>query len=500
MHRFMTPCLSMLAILILASPAAALKPVDDFEVGPFFFQTTGGYQQHTVTVADYAGHMYDMTRRIKLQPATGSDNIAVQLALSGADDALEATFVGGGYVNIGFDWGLPFDVTENGLYDRVEVAYRNVSPDAFFSFYIGDDNTVCANERFPDAGPGVVSWPLDFCADTVDPTAATLLGVRLVSNGDDATFEVTDIRLLRSDAIIADITREFVATMVPPIPSPPLTWTTFDPSDLALYHVGLVFEDVDNGGYVPEASANLVREEFHGGALVRSNLAWLDFVEPGNVNFRLTMDLMPGDGWTPSITYPPDPIHGPTDVTVATGVTLTDNSGLARGTSLMRFAIAADPVQDYAFTDVQVQVSDAGGLPQNRLEISFRLEANAPFLAEEPLLDITWFADWQDSGTLTGVLAPDDRALGAPTLVAMPNLTSSTTRLRASRPFARGETVAIFDVAGRLVRQFAPSIGAQSLVWDGRDRFGATVASGTYLAQWRGVTGPGAVAKVVKLR
>ena len=85
-------------------------------------------------------------------------------------------------------------------------------------------------------------------------------------------------------------------------------------------------------------------------------------------------------------------------------------------------------------------------------------------------------------------------------LVAAPSLTHASTQLRASRPFAVGETIRIYDVSGRLVRELAPPVGGEAMVWDGRDALGVPVASGTYLASWRGRSGQAAVARIVKLR
>ncbi len=486
-------------MLAVAIPAAALKPIDDFEAGPFFFQTTGAYQEHFVPVFQHAGHVYTSTRKVVLEPASGSATISAQLSLTGGDDAANVTFTGGGRVRFAYHWEVPYDITEDGAYDRIEVAYNAVTPGAYFSFGIGNVGTFCGVERFPDAGPGVVSWPIDFCNQIIDPTQAIAMVLYLNAGGGDASFEVTDVRFMRSGAIIADITRDFLATQVPPIPSSPLSWRAFDHVLQPLFGTALVFESVSDGGTIPALTADLQQESFHGGDIVRSTVTWQEPGEPSFVEFLISFELTPADGLTPQIDYPPDPFIGATDFSVLLGVMLYDENGISHGTSMIRLVVTCNPAHEYEFVDVQAVVTDSGARSNDRLEVSFILESEGDFDPEEPFFDMVWMADWEDQ-TLTGVGDPVVIGGGPRTLVAAPSLTSSSTTLRASRPFAAGETIAIYDISGRLVRKLAPPVGAGAMVWDGRDRSGNPAASGTYLARWQGRSGAAAVARVVRVR
>jgi hypothetical protein len=65
-----------------------------------------------------------------------------------------------------------------------------------------------------------------------------------------------------------------------------------------------------------------------------------------------------------------------------------------------------------------------------------------------------------------------------------PNPFNPTTRIQIAVPQAEQWTLAIYNVAGQLVRRFDGATGGPERVtvtWDGRDAGGAPVASGVYL-------------------
>jgi len=71
-------------------------------------------------------------------------------------------------------------------------------------------------------------------------------------------------------------------------------------------------------------------------------------------------------------------------------------------------------------------------------------------------------------------------------ITASPNPSAAETRIEFRVPSEGPATVALYDVGGRLVRRlFAGSAsgGSQVVRWDGRDRHGAAVATGLYLAR-----------------
>lgn len=85
-----------------------------------------------------------------------------------------------------------------------------------------------------------------------------------------------------------------------------------------------------------------------------------------------------------------------------------------------------------------------------------------------------------------------------------PNPFAESTAIRFAIPAsgARSTTVAVYDLAGRLVRELASgprSAGSHTVTWDGRDSAGRRVAAGVYLTRVE-ADGETAVRKVVHLR
>jgi hypothetical protein len=68
---------------------------------------------------------------------------------------------------------------------------------------------------------------------------------------------------------------------------------------------------------------------------------------------------------------------------------------------------------------------------------------------------------------------------------AEPSVTKTASTLRLARGPAAAATIAIFDVAGRSVRQLELAAGQQQAHWDGRDQQGTPVADGVYFARLR---------------
>lgn len=83
-------------------------------------------------------------------------------------------------------------------------------------------------------------------------------------------------------------------------------------------------------------------------------------------------------------------------------------------------------------------------------------------------------------------------------IVTMPNPFRGRTYFSLPAPYHR-ETVRIYSVRGRLVREIVPSSGSSGVVWDGRDTRGAHVAAGTYLYRV-GTTNAFTAGKIVLLR
>lgn len=71
---------------------------------------------------------------------------------------------------------------------------------------------------------------------------------------------------------------------------------------------------------------------------------------------------------------------------------------------------------------------------------------------------------------------------------AVPNPFNPQTNVRFSLPAAQSVNLSVYDVQGRLVRTLVDGVrqaGLNDVLWDGRDRSGRDVASGTYFARLR---------------
>ncbi|MBZ0269875.1 hypothetical protein K8I85_17120 [bacterium] len=152
------------------------------------------------------------------------------------------------------------------------------------------------------------------------------------------------------------------------------------------------------------------------------------------------------------------------------------------------------------------------GVPEDSLSASFTIEANSLPLGIgadsngskdfEGALDEV--AVYGYACTAAEVAAMAAVATGVPPIaalqriVAAPNPFRARTHFVVPAPYDR-ETVRIYNVHGRLVRELVPARGSNGAVWDGRDTRGARVAAGTYLYRV-GTTEAVTAGKVVLLR
>lgn len=94
-----------------------------------------------------------------------------------------------------------------------------------------------------------------------------------------------------------------------------------------------------------------------------------------------------------------------------------------------------------------------------------------------------WEGEWTSLGGIVGVAEP---ANGAGVLTASPNPFNPRTTIRFALPHAGAARLAVYDLAGRLVRTLVDGSlpqGASEVVWDGRDAAGRSVATGAYVAR-----------------
>lgn len=487
--------LGFLVLVPLGGPVRAIEPIDDFEVGPFAFQSVGGYQDNTVVIPFAAGHVITPERGVVLEPADGSAVVSVQLSTGVGDDAVVQSLADGSRTRLVYDFGSSQDLTAGGVYDRIEVHYDHVTPGSYFSLGIGDDMAFCSNERFPSGNPGVVTWPLDYCSSLVQPTDVERVILYCRAFEGDAEFEVSSIRLMRSGAYVPQIVREFLAIDVPPLPTPPIPWTLLTEAGEPLFEASMVLDVAEaDDGTTPPLRIETAAVPFGDGSQVRSTIRVQDNGDPPfAVAFGLSFALDASGAGTP--VFSPD-IEQDTnlfDVTLATTIDVEDGRSLL-GDAAVRLGLSIPPLQPFVLTDLAASVTADG-----TLEVRLEMISDGTSEPDEPLLEIVWESDWREE-TVTGVGSPVAVGPAARSLVAAPNVTTSSTTLRPSQVFGAGATVRIYDVAGRLVRELSPAVGGQALVWDGRDAGGMATASGTYLVRWREPGGETATARVVRVR
>ncbi len=493
--------LTMITLAAFAMPAASLGPIDDFEVAPFFYQTTGVDQEYVVNV-DAPGHVIDSPRRVHLEPESASDFVSVQLVPTYGDDAAEVLIIGDGRVRFEYNWGFAYDLTQSGAFDRIDVEFSFITPGAIVGIGIGDDFLICVDDQIPGGTSGTLSWDLeDWCATFPAENVATRIILYLDANGSDAMFEVTDVRLHRVGAIQPDLDGHFTATAAPPLPSSPLAWSTYDWTAQPLVRTDVIFQSI-----VPDMGTTDLTGDFQvlnalGGEIGHSSIMWND---PGGffeAQFLMSIDFSPANGWTPEIIYPPDPVHGEGGMVITTGVLLRDGGGAPRGTSCIRMVFTEGIWQDLTFENVSVNTtSSSKQAVQDGIDLSFILiPSNFDYVF--PLFEVEWIYDWVAIDP-TGVATPRPIADAPFTLVVSPSVTrgGGGTEIRASRPLDDPATVQIYNVAGRLIRDLQLPGGATSVHWDGRNASGAAAASGPYFARVQGSSGSSAVARLVRVK
>jgi hypothetical protein len=485
--------LASLALAALTVPTLAITPIDDFEVGPFAFQSVGAYQEHDVVISGWFGHVITPVREVRLEPGTAGTTITTQLSTTFGNDSATTTILGNGRQRFFYDFQTPIDLTDGGVYDRIEVDYTFITPGAYLTMALGGPAGFCSNERYPTANPGVLTWSLPVC-QSIPPDAIDLIAVGCVSPGGDAEFRIRSVRLGRSGAYVPQIVRDFIAIEVPPLPSPPFPWTLLDALGQPLYDAALVIESASADGVIPELMIETAAEPFHGGSRVRSSVALVDDgLLPDVVQMELVFTLESTGSGTPAFaTVAPPAING-ADALVTATIGVSDQRAPV-GDSAVRLGLAVPPEQPYVIGAIAAEATS-----DSQLEVAIALRGGSSYEPDAPLLEIIWETDWRED-TVTGVASPAAVGPAARSLVAAPSVTTSSTTLRPSQPFASGATVRIYDVAGRLVRELAPPVGGQALVWDGRDGGGVPASSGTYLARWREPTGEAATARIVRVR
>ena len=489
--------LTTFAVVTMTSPAAALIPIDDFEIDSFTLLSSRSNNCvfDTLGLSGYEPHVISPSRRVAVC-GVGQQLSAVQLdAGSQIDDRLRF-FPGGNptdFLRITYDWGYPRTLTYGGVLNRIEVDLKVGVPGGTVTIWIGD----ASGSAFvvEDASvPGVLTYPLsDFPG--VDVNLATRIHVDVESSGQQGYFEIADIRL-RGDgywgvAQTVNFVGDFVAIDWPPIPSPPLSWRMTDAEGSWLYRTNMAITRADDGGTInPCMHADWSEAAALGGEIAGVIFMGIDPEPFIDTNLELTIDLATAIrlGPIPQIVGEPSLTTSQFGFLITFPVVLTDDAGNELGRSETR--ILFDVLEGQPLTIENVTLAPGGGAMSgwtNGFVLAFTMDVIDVVDLEEPLFEAMWIADWSpqsetDVDATTEAIAASNPII----LAAWPSVTREGTEIRLSLPFPTDGSVEIIDVSGRRVRALTAPRGAFSVHWDGRDERGILTGSGLFFARLLG--------------
>ncbi len=486
MSRSRVPvALSHALVLALASPALALSPIDDFERGGFSFTSSSAYQEHVVPIPAHTSHAIAPQRTIVLAPDGGVASARKTLYDSNHDNVLEVLAEANGSVRVRWDLGSVRDLTFLGQVDRFVVDMESAP----------EGGQVTAILVGPGGGEGVTKptnggQTLEFHFSEwgfADPTAVDTIAFRF--DAAEGYYRVAEIRLRRTGSLDVNFLGMFVATQVPPIPSPPLEWRTHHLSLFPLVTNRVVIQDAVSA-ITPQVSADW--EEVAFGRSVTS-FAWSDGKPFSDTTFRISAEFT-GSRGNVCVVFPPDPIHDELGFLLEFPIVVVAPGGAIVGESLTRWHFDVDPRQGAIFPYVTVT---PGLGSSNGFEITFDYTSTGGVESSYPLFDATWISDWNLTQVTDAPAIPPVAAIG-PALRARPSVTRGGTELVASRPFGPGARISVHDVTGRRLRTIHAPAGARTVRWDGDGPDGAAPA-GVYFLRLEDAAGS-AAARVTRVR
>ncbi len=481
-----------LLLPLLTGPAAAFDPVDDFERG-FFTESAFVDEVHDIAIPASDGHAMHPIRTLILDSDGGLVYATNTSTTPFPDYALLAYAAGTGSVSMRWDWGSSRDLTAFGTIDRIEMLVGGSPPGGQITTTLTDLSGSESVTRPTSGGLELLAYPLgDWMV--VDPTAARSLTVRFAGGEDHYT--VSEIRFRRVGSVDVDLIGDFVATAVPPLPSPPLRYRVLDDLANPLYRADVVIRDAVAEGPV-EMTASWREQLGVAGDQGVTEFQWNPAGEFQNTAFTFSIDFTSADGFAPEA-WPPDPyLDDPTSFSLAFPVRALDG-GATVGTSNTLLLFDIHPGQGLEFSSAAVTPRRSTGAWTTGFDVLFELGQVSGVELELPLLITTWIADWVPADAV-GVggsgTAPGPRLH----LVARPSPTRGRTEIGSNRPFTAHTQLCIHDVAGRLVRALIPWSGAEHVVWDGRDRSGMPVPAGVYFVRLQEPSGEVA-ARVIQVR
>lgn len=493
-------------LAVAPAGAALLTPIDDCEVGAFSVQTNQGAEvQQPVNLPGHPSHAIASQRTVKIAASNQPGPFTFASLTPGAGDSfVSISIADGGYCDLVYDWGAPKDLTFGGTMQWIEMdVFAPMQQDQITMTVSDGVSQTGFSQGFQFGGRETLVWGVG-SLDTSVLSQATSITFHFHPGQNGTDFQVHDIRFRTLGSTPVTLAGTSVSAQTPPVPSAPLTFTPFEPSQGSpLYDANVAIADaMTDAMVVPAADWTWSKTSGLGGEWAEMSFLW---TEPGGVqatDFRISFDLAQVDGGFLPEAYPPDPIHDPASILLHFPVALRASAG---GTvqALSDTWISLDVVegQGLELRNVSVAANPVAAGWTDGFTLSFRMQLAGGGTVDPlaPLFTATWISDYSTQVTTAAHPLPGAPAgAGTLRLSAAPSVTRTGTVLRASRPLDRPAEIVIHDVTGRRVRSLPLAAGSDAVRWDGRGADGAPTAAGVYFVRLDGR--PDAATRVVRLR
>lgn len=485
------------ALLVDATPAHAQRVIDDFENRDFYIQAPGNTVSQTHAI-NAAAHCLAPNRKLTAT-ANGPSSLVIASLNAGFvyDDATVIDFVNGGEMRYVYELTGPTDLTEGGTVDRIDIRVTESTTDmVIWCWRYAPGGSLASTEYM--SGPGTATF--DLLPGNFD-TAVTRIEVWVepLNSGDDGRIQLADIRSKRDNSLTTQLQGDFVATQIPPIPSPPLIFRALDIVSQPLFEANVAIKYAEVLGIAPCARWEWGETPFYEGDLAMMRFYWDTFDAFDNMTTTIAVDLAPTGGSTPEILGTPTVLLGTEACAVTFDALIRDGGGVPIATSRTTMSFMLGKYQELTFEDEMITLNKrANG---TGFDVDFRLEGYNIEM-NEPIFEIAWHSDYSTSvptSVAEGVHPALDAGRGL-ALMAVPSITRGATEIRATRAPGTAIDIGIYDIAGRRVRTLHLARGASSIAWDGHDDEGETTPSGVYFARSQNPVVNAASTRIVRIR
>lgn len=485
--------------LLLASPALASIIIDNFETGPVSLSATMPPGPFVNSNPD-AAHCIADIREVYLNyfggGASGLMSITVT-PMQGVDDRLVVDYpLGDSEALLRYDGG-PWDLTEGGINNRMTVKVKSVSGEVHIGVQLVDGSGANDLAVINVSQATHYQIPLDHF-DDVDLTDVEEIWIYMI--GDDATIEVSEITASRGRLVtlLYQPVGPRILTLLcnePNRGSSAIGWdwtidwpnqATLAGSELQVLGVSgpgcarVQFESDDSDPTTGPGDAGYASIDWSANTFTSADFD-LRFVTNAN-------------GWyTSTLVGEPVVTQVENSFVISHSVHVENADGVPSGTVEQQVVVAPAPGQEIQLD--YLDVIPLGGTSAVGYSLAFGY-SDVAYDHTRPLLELYTTSGFEDDAQTTGTPLPSAALDG--TLSALPSVTRGATRFSWSgdRTDFAAETLSIFDVAGRRLRELPFANGEAE--WDGLDAAGRRVTTGVYFGRLEGAPDRGA--RVVLLR